>query len=266
LLSPRASVPHFLVAEISMQLRRYAEAEEAQARAVELAADPGATVPRSAELRVVWKGDLAGQRAVLDTLTPGSEAYSGNVHLFFRAASWSRDFAAAIKVAENSTRENWSEYGNIVLPRKLYLAQAYAAAGDQERARALYAQLRDQFNIALQSADGDPELHMALGLADAGLGLADEAVSEGRKATQLMPVSRDAFTGPAYLIKFAQICARGGRKDQAIGLLEELFAMPAGNLISPSLLKIDPLWDPLRGDARFEKLVNDAYEPFPLKS
>jgi serine/threonine-protein kinase len=64
---------------------------------------------------------------------------------------------------------------------------------------------------------------------------------------------------------FAQICAKVGRKDQAIDLLRELFAMPAGNQISPALLKVDPIWDPLRGDARFNQLVNDPYLPLDTK-
>jgi serine/threonine-protein kinase len=266
LLNPRASITHFLIGETSMQLRRYAEAEAAHTRAVELAADPGAALVRRADLGVTWKGDLAALHAALDTLTPGSDAYSGNIHLFFRAAFWSRDYAAAIKVAESSPRDNWAEYGNIVLPRKLYLAQALEATGDKERARSLYSQLREQLAAELKTAAENPDLHAALGVADAGLGLADEAIAEGRKAAELLPVSRDAFTGPVYLFRLAQICVHVGRKDQAIDLLQQLFAIPAGNVISPALLKIDPIWDPLRGDARFEKLVNDSYKPIEPKS
>ena len=265
LLNPRASITHFLVGETSMQLRRYAEAEAAQTRAIALAADPGAANVRHAQLLVIWKGDLPAFKSALDSLTPGSEAYSGNVHLFYRAAFWARDYKAAIQIAQNSAREYWAEYGNIVLPRTLYLAQAYAAAGDEAQARSVYVQVRERLVAALQTAPDDPELTLALGLADAGLGRVDEAVAEGRKATQLLPPSRDAFSGPAYLHRFAQICVRVGRKDQAIDLLRQLFSIPTGNEISPAQLKLDPVWDPLRGDARFEKLVNDRYEPFEVK-
>jgi serine/threonine-protein kinase len=265
LLNPRASITHFLIGETEMQLRRYAEADAAETRAYALAADPAAALVRRADVRVVWQGDLAGFRSALDALAPASEAYAGNVHLFFRAAFWSRDYQAAIQVAQNSARDNWTEYGNIVLPRMLYLAQAYAAAGEAAQARSLYSQLREQFATALQTDAENPDLHLVLGLADAGLERADEAVAEGRKAAELLPPSRDAFTGPAYLMSFAQICAKVGRKDQAIDLLRELFAIPAGNQISPALLKLDPIWDPLRGDARFDQLVNDRYPPFDTK-
>jgi hypothetical protein len=75
---------------------------------------------------------------------------------------------------------------------------------------------------------------------------------------QVLEIVAQHFGWPEPAMRIAII----GRKDQAIDLLQQLFASPAGHVISPALLKIDPIWDPLRGDARFEKLVNDSYKPF----
>jgi TolB-like protein/Tfp pilus assembly protein PilF len=263
-LNPRASIAHFLIGEIYLQLRHYAESEQAQLRAIELAADPGAAHVRHAETLLYWKGDLVALRTALDALTPGSDAYSGNVSWFYRLAWWSRDYAGAIRIAESNGADTWTEAGNLVLPRKLCLAQAYAAAGDSAKAKSLFEEVRAQLQAALQSSPQSPDLHIALGFADAGLGVKEEAIAEGRKAVALMPTSLDAFTGPVYLGKLAQIYVRVGANDEAIDILQQLFAMPAGHVVSPALLKLDPVWDPLREDSHFKDLLAARQDPVAL--
>ena len=263
-LNPRASIPHFLLGEIYLQLRRFAESEKAQTHSIELASDPGAARVRHAETLLYWKGDLATLRAALESLTPGSDAYTGNVSWLFRLHWWSRDYAAAIRVAESNTADDWTEAGNLVLPRMLFFAQARAAAGDAAKARDLYTQVRESTQAALRAAPQSPDLHATLGLASAGLGLTDEAIAEGRKGAALMPANLDAFTGPVYLHKLAQICARVGANDVAIEALQQLFAMPAGHVVTPAILNLDPVWDPLRKDPRFQKLIDTPQTPIAI--
>jgi TolB-like protein/serine/threonine protein kinase/Tfp pilus assembly protein PilF len=236
-------------------LRRYGEADQAFARAVALTADPADELVTRAQNTVAWKGDLGPLRAALNALTPGSDAYTGNARSFWQLAWRSRDYAAAARAAERDAADSWNDQTNVALPRRLWLAWAYAAAGDKAKAQPLYTTVRDQTQASLQQRPDDADLHMTLAFADAGLGLKDEALDEGRKAASLMPPSRDAVSGPARLAWLAQLAVRLGENDQALDLLQQLMAIPAGLAVSPALLKLDPVWDPLRKDPRFKKLA-----------
>jgi TolB-like protein/Tfp pilus assembly protein PilF len=260
-LNPRSSVPHDTIAFTYNHLRRYTEADQAFVRAAALSHDPAdELVTRAANNTVPWKGDIEALRVALGALVVGSNDYVGNAGNFFLLAWWSRDYAAALKVAEGDAAVNWADQGsNIALPRRLYLAWAYEAAGDSDNAKSLYVDLRTQMQGALQQRPDDADLHLTLGFAAAGLGINDEAVREGRKATSLVPASHDSFSGPAYLAWLAQIHVRVGENDQAVEVLRELLTLPtSGGAISPALLKLDPIWDPLRKDPRFLQLIADG--------
>ena len=256
---PRNSSVPFEFGQTFAQLRRFAEADQAYARAAELSADPALSQIRRAQNTAVWKGDLAPWRAALAALSPSSDAYLTSRSTFFELEWLSRDYAAAAKVAEESDQAVWTaSRGNSALPRRLRLAWAYAAMGDGAKAKALYADIHQEYQTAVHERPDDWDRHLALGLAAAGLGLKDEAISEGRRSTELLPVSRDAFAGPEYVAYLAEIYVRVGENDQAIALLQQLMAIPAGLVMSPALLRLDPVWDRLRGDARFQKLANEG--------
>jgi serine/threonine-protein kinase len=112
----------------------------------------------------------------------------------------------------------------------------------------------------------DADLHLALALAAAGLDRKDEALSEGRRALELMPVSRDAVTGPEFLAWMAVIDVQVGDKQAAIGLLRRLLDLPAGGLMSPARLRIDPTWDALRKEPGFQALTRQSSPAPPVAS
>ncbi len=92
-----------------------------------------------------------------------------------------------------------------------------------------------------------------LGLIDAALGRKEEAVREGRRACELMPLSKDAAVGSVSIVNLAVIYAWTGERDLALEQLATSAQIPGG--VNYGDLKLNPQWDSLRGDARFEKIV-----------
>ena len=105
----------------------------------------------------------------------------------------------------------------------------------------------------LRDAPEDPARHAQHGLILAALGEKAEAIAEGKRAVELLPESRDAFDGPQFTASLAQIYAWTGETDEALRLLDHLLSVPNG--IALPILKLDPAWDPLRKDPRFQALV-----------
>jgi serine/threonine protein kinase/tetratricopeptide (TPR) repeat protein len=126
--------------------------------------------------------------------------------------------------------------------------------GDAAAAHAAFTVARAQQEEAVRAQpDYGPPL-CVLGLIDAGLGRKEEALREGRRAIELAPMAKDSLDGVDVLYIYAVICAWTGECDLAVEQLETLVKIPAG----PSYgdIRLSPCWDPLRGDPRFEKIVN----------
>ncbi|MDP2528439.1 MAG: hypothetical protein Q8W51_01720 [Candidatus Palauibacterales bacterium] len=258
LLDPRQPDNLTQLALTYQMLRRYAETDSVFAMEARVARD-------SSEVHLVrlwnhffWKGDnLDELRPAYAALTPGSDRYIVNASGEFSVDWFSRDFAAAARRVRADTSADWADPNNIALPRELYLAWALGASGDAAGARTSYMAVASRARSALGAHPDEPELHLALGFAEAGLGHAEEAASEGRRAVELMPVQRDAVTGPGYLTYLARLYAQVGEKRQAIDLLDNLLTMASGAMLSPARLRLDPFWDPLRKEPAFQELLRE---------
>ncbi len=236
-------------------MRRYADADQAFASALAVSKDPVGERMARVFNELMWKGNPAPLRAELATLAPGSNAYTSNIMAIYFEREMARDYAGALKIVESDKAEDWDDPDNIVLPRRLYVAWASQAAGDTAKATSAYAEVEARSRAALVDRPDDPDLHLALGFAYAGLGRKAEAVAEGERAVALMPVSQDALTGVDMLAHQAQLYMRVGEPDKAIPLIERVLSIPAGVILSSASLQLDPIWDPLREDPRFKALL-----------
>jgi tetratricopeptide (TPR) repeat protein len=127
---------------------------------------------------------------------------------------------------------------------------------DEAKARAAFSKARaEQEKIVQAQPEYGPAL-CVLGLIDAALGRNEAALEEGRRAIKLLPVEKDSVNGSRMIQYFAITAAWTGEKDLALQQLEIGTRAPfASQLLSYGALKLFPVWDPLRGDPRFEKIV-----------
>ncbi len=266
LLDPRSAFALDQLGLAYSAARRYAEADNAFAQAEAVTREPADERVTRALSAVSWKGDLVSLRTALGMLESGSDAYVGNAISFYQLNWYSHDYAAAARIAQSNGDAEWSDQINVVLPRLLYVAWALQTNGDAAKARETYALVQKTAGTALVQQPDRAELHLALGFADAGLGLKDDAVREGRRATELLPVSRDALSGSSVQVYLAQIYVRIGDNNSAFDLLRPVMQQLSGMSISSALLKLDPIWDPLRNDPRFAQLLALGEAPVETKS
>jgi len=254
LLDPHSEFAFNQLAVTYESMHRYADADLAYAGAIAVSRNPAGNRVAQAFNQLMWKGDPAPLRAALAALAPGSDAYASNIMTMYFERWLARDYAGAVKIVEADKADDWVDPNNIVLPRRLYLAWALQAAGDTTKTAA-YTEIAARVRAAIVERPDDADLHLALGFAYAGLGRKPEAVAEGERAVALMPVSKDALTGPDMLASQAQLYVRVGQPDQAIALIGRLLSISNGAPLSSALLQLDPAWDPLRDDPRFKALL-----------
>jgi TolB-like protein/Flp pilus assembly protein TadD len=138
-------------------------------------------------------------------------------------------------------------------PKTLSAGRIYLAMNDRPRALVACESAREVLVKAIAASPRDARMRSAHGMALACLGRKDEAVREARLAADMIPITSDAIDGPRYLQELAAVYATVGESDAALDLLDRLLAMPGG--ASVNLLKIDPIWAPLRKHPRFQKLM-----------
>ncbi len=176
------------------------------------------------------------------------------LYMSVTAAMLARDFARASRLLENATPAE--KEGDMV---PFFDGMVARAQHNAARARSSFQFLRDRVATKLRERPDDAELTSDLSMADAGLGLKENALREAKRAIELCPVSRDAVDGPFYETMLALVYAWTGEHDAALTQLEQIVRLPRGPDYGE--LRFDPLLDEIRTDPRFDRLLSQAALP-----
>jgi hypothetical protein len=221
-------------------------------RLIELEPDQPKFLLTKARISFKEKADLNSVRAAYEAL-PSSAKADPQVRAYgYHYAICARDFAAAKEIV-NTGRNEEVFFSGAYVPRQVVLLWLELIQGNhptfEESGTA-----REQLYRKVEADPANPFLLSALASTDVALGRQDEAIKEARRAMEMRPISEDAVDGTMQAIRFALVCAWANQLDLAFEQLDIAIRTP-NDWLTYGDLKTNPCWDPLRKDARFEKLL-----------
>jgi TolB-like protein/Flp pilus assembly protein TadD len=234
-------------------LRRYADAERVLDRALALAPKDAAMRASRAEIELHWHADARPLMSTIEAIIAKDSRQAKNIAEFWLQVSLcERDFDGAVRALAALPIDGCHQE-TILFPRVWCEGVVAQMRGDTAAARAAFISVRNEIAKLVREQPAYAEALCALGMADAALGHKEDAIREGRRAVELLPVTKDSIIGPLLVQDLALIYAWTGEKDLALEQLSVAARIPG--YLSYGQLRLHPYWDPLRGDPRFEKIV-----------
>ena len=209
------------------------------------------------------EGDLPRAAAILAPLHPGADAPSVVETQVYQAILERRPAQAIPRLKEIVAKPD-PALGYINGELRFWLGWAQELAGDHAAAQESWRQARSELEPFLPEQPENNALIGDLALTNAGLGDKAAALAMAERAMAAVPIEKDLLDGPQPMEFLARVAARTGEPDRAIAALQKLLSIPyegalAGGTVplTPALLRLDPMFDPLRNDQRFQKLCED---------
>jgi TolB-like protein/Flp pilus assembly protein TadD len=235
-------------------LRNFEAADKTLDRAIAAAPQAFGPIGLKAYLAILWKGDLT----IAEKQMSSTEVESDPNGMVTWARWWllifQRKLPEALAVLEKFPGEVLINETTAPAPKTLLKGIIHWLQGDKATSQTEFEQARIISEKLLREAPEDPKRRAQHGLILAALGQKEEAIAQGKRAVELLPESQDAMDGPKMTASLAQIYALTGHADEAIRLIDYLLNVPNG--LTVPVLKLDPVWDPLRQDPRFQALID----------
>jgi TolB-like protein/Tfp pilus assembly protein PilF len=209
------------------------------------------------KLAIAEKGDLSVSEKAFQTV----KSMPMNNEDKLRIASGRVDIFLLERKYKEGLREAESEPDDLLAPIPAALSGKYYLIGfarralqDEAGARAAFQKARDLLEVQLKQSPDAADMHIQLAKVLAYVGEKPAALAEAQRATELRPESKDAFGGPEIAVGVAEVYCIVGENGRAIELLDGLLSRPS-NVTVPGL-KVNPIWDPLRKEPRFQALID----------
>jgi TolB-like protein/class 3 adenylate cyclase/Tfp pilus assembly protein PilF len=234
-------------------LRQYADAERVLDRVIALAPKDSSMRAYRADIQLEWRANPKPLSSTVGAIIAEDSREGQNIaQLWLKVSLCERDLDGASRALAALPIAGCYD-DTIPFPRAWCEGSVAAMKGDKAAADAAFTNARSEAAKLLADHPDYAEALCVLGMADAALGNKDDAIREGRRAVELMPVSKNAIVGPSLIEFLALIYAWTGEKDPAFEQLTMAARLPG--FLSYGELRLHPFWDPLRGDPRFEKIV-----------
>jgi TolB-like protein/Flp pilus assembly protein TadD len=261
-LDPHNAAVIWNLAETYSSRGRFDDARRTFAEGLSIKPDAHLFALAQAAIELKQNGDPRALRAAVRKI-PGEFDPGGAVTtIALRLSLIERDYDEAERVLRVSSRHEYNDQGiggtaacldGYGFPKSWYEGLIARGRGQADLAQQMFASARTATEACVWRSPEDAKAKVMLGLIDAMLGRKEEALREGRRAVELLPITKDAYDGPIIATNLAVIYAHVGEPDLAIEQLAPLMEIPNGP--TRALLRIEPEWDALRNDARFDKLV-----------
>jgi TolB-like protein/class 3 adenylate cyclase/Tfp pilus assembly protein PilF len=250
--------PHnlFILQQLSFNYgyaRRFKEMAAVLDRVVALTPQDVTTRVRRAFVEFQWRGDLGPLHDAIESVVEKDmKTVTAISDLWLYLALCESDGAAAERALSILAIDGCQDEG-IPFPRAWCEGIVARLRGDEPAARGTFNRARKEIEKVLRDQPAYAEGLCVLGMIDAALGKKEAAIQEGRRAAELLPISKDALNGARVAEYLAVIYATVGEKKRAIDQLSTVVQRPSR--VSYGELRWHPYWEPLRGDAQFEQIV-----------
>jgi TolB-like protein/Tfp pilus assembly protein PilF len=238
-------------------LRDFTKANQTIDRA--LALDPKAIGPLEvkSKLAIFEKGDFSVAEKAFETVKSAPMSAEQKLKIASAQADvllLERKYREGLQQAESLPDDQLSAFPGHLWSKYFCIGFARKALQDEPGARVAFLKAKSAAEGKLKRNPDSEEAHLQLAKVLAYLGEKEAALAEAQRATELLPETKDAFGGPEIMTGVAEVYAIVGDYDRAIEILERLLSRPSG--VTAQLLKVNPIWDSLRSDPRFQGLID----------